>query len=60
MEQIALNEALLRLGVAILFGGLIGFERERANMAAGLRTHILVWPGLCPGHDCGDNPFRGL
>ncbi|MEK3733488.1 MULTISPECIES: MgtC/SapB family protein [Paenibacillus] len=36
---------LLRLLLAMLLGGLIGFERERTNHAAGLRTHILVCLG---------------
>lgn len=36
---------LLRLLLALLLGGLIGFERERSNHAAGLRTHILVCLG---------------
>jgi len=37
--------ALLRLVVAVLCGGLIGFERERHGRTAGLRTHILVCLG---------------
>lgn len=36
---------LLRLGVAILIGGLLGYEREYKNRPAGLRTHILVCVG---------------
>lgn len=36
-----------RLGLAILFGGLIGFEREKKNRAAGIRTHMLVCIGAC-------------
>jgi len=32
----------LRLGVAIAIGGLIGWDRERADKPAGLRTHMLV------------------
>lgn len=36
---------LLRLLLSMLLGGLIGFERERSNHAAGLRTHILVCLG---------------
>ena len=32
----------VRLVVAALLGGLLGFERERERKAAGLRTHILV------------------
>ncbi|MDF2962181.1 MAG: magnesium transporter MgtC [Paenibacillus sp.] len=35
----------LRLALAVLMGGLIGFEREWSNHAAGLRTHILVCLG---------------
>lgn len=33
---------VLRLLLAILLGGVIGFEREARNRPAGLRTHILV------------------
>ena len=32
----------LRLVVAALLGGILGFERERKGKAAGLRTHMLV------------------
>lgn len=35
----------IRLVLALLFGGLIGFEREVSSHAAGLRTHILVCVG---------------
>ncbi|MFH5181504.1 MgtC/SapB family protein [Paenibacillus sp. TAB 01] len=35
----------LRLILAVVLGGLIGFERERSSHAAGLRTHILVCLG---------------
>jgi putative Mg2+ transporter-C (MgtC) family protein len=31
-----------RLVVAVILGGLLGYERERAGKAAGLRTHMLV------------------
>ncbi|WP_251865325.1 MgtC/SapB family protein [Achromobacter sp. Marseille-Q4962] len=33
---------VLRLGMAVLLGGLLGFERESKGKAAGLRTHMLV------------------
>ncbi|CAB3891713.1 Protein SrpB [Achromobacter anxifer] len=33
---------VLRLSVAMLLGGLLGYERERSGKAAGLRTHMLV------------------
>jgi putative Mg2+ transporter-C (MgtC) family protein len=32
----------LRLVVAAILGGLVGYDRERMNRAAGLRTNILV------------------
>lgn len=35
-------EILLRLLVAMVLSGLIGFDREHRDRAAGLRTHILV------------------
>jgi putative Mg2+ transporter-C (MgtC) family protein len=35
----------IRLFLALLLGGLIGFERELSSHAAGLRTHILVCVG---------------
>ena len=39
------EETLIRLILAIFLGGLIGFERQRLNWAAGLRTHMLVCIG---------------
>ncbi|WP_018758653.1 MgtC/SapB family protein [Paenibacillus terrigena] len=36
---------MIRLLLAMLLGGLVGFEREHNNHAAGLRTHILVCLG---------------
>ncbi len=41
----SLLEAIARLGMAALLSGLVGFEREAAQKAAGLRTHILVGLG---------------
>lgn len=38
---------LVRLVVAALFTGLIGWERETAGKAAGLRTHVLVGVASC-------------
>lgn len=37
-----LTRIVLRLVMAILLGGIIGYERETRGMAAGLRTHMLV------------------
>jgi len=34
-----------RLLVAALLGGVLGYERERAGKAAGIRTHVLVAVG---------------
>src|SRR5262249_28893706 len=36
------TELFLRLGVAIVLGGAIGYERELRENPAGLRTHLLV------------------
>jgi putative Mg2+ transporter-C (MgtC) family protein len=38
-------EAILRLLLAALLGGAIGYERERAQKPAGLRTNMLVCMG---------------
>jgi putative Mg2+ transporter-C (MgtC) family protein len=38
-------EAAERLGLALLIGALLGFERERADKPAGLRTYMLVCEG---------------
>jgi putative Mg2+ transporter-C (MgtC) family protein len=40
--SIAPGEALLRLVVALVLCGCLGFERELVGRAAGLRTHMLV------------------
>lgn len=42
-----IEEILLRLGIAVLAGGAIGYEREYKNRPAGFRTHILVCIGAC-------------
>ncbi|OPL11736.1 MAG: hypothetical protein AVO34_08230 [Firmicutes bacterium ML8_F2] len=41
----ALWEIVLRLFLAVVLGGVIGFERESHNRPAGFRTHILVCAG---------------
>lgn len=33
---------VLRLAIAALLGGMLGYERERQGKAAGVRTHMLV------------------
>ncbi len=40
MEQF--TRVVVRLLMAMLLGALIGYERERSDSAAGLRTHMLV------------------
>lgn len=37
----------IRLTAAALLGAVIGYEREKAGKAAGLRTHVLVTLGTC-------------
>lgn len=36
---------VIRLALAVIFGGLIGLERERKHRPAGFRTHILICLG---------------
>ncbi|WP_168120853.1 MgtC/SapB family protein [Paenibacillus sp. HB172176] len=38
-------ELSLRIVIAVIFGGIVGFERELGDHAAGFRTHILVCLG---------------
>jgi putative Mg2+ transporter-C (MgtC) family protein len=45
--MISFPEMLLRLSVSILLGSLVGFERERREHEAGMRTIALVSLGSC-------------
>ncbi len=45
--MISYTEIIIRLSLAALFGALIGIERERKELAAGLRTHMMVCVGAC-------------
>ena len=47
MQTVLTLEVLLGLILALAFGGVIGFERERSHRPAGLRTHMLVCLGTC-------------
>lgn len=38
-------EIVIRLSLAMVIGGVIGFEREQKNRPAGMRTHMLVCAG---------------
>jgi putative Mg2+ transporter-C (MgtC) family protein len=41
------GEAALRLGLAVLFGLAVGFDREMRAKPAGLRTHALISLAAC-------------
>lgn len=45
MEPLSDIEAIQRLGAAMLAGIILGFERERADKPAGIRTYMLVTQG---------------
>jgi len=45
--MVANTEMILRLLLAAVLGGAVGFEREIHEKAAGFRTHILVSIGAC-------------
>lgn len=45
MEPITNLDVFERLAVAMVVGALLGFERERADKPAGLRTYMLVCEG---------------
>jgi putative Mg2+ transporter-C (MgtC) family protein len=43
----SIADAGLKIALAGLLGGLVGFEREAHGQAAGFRTYILVAMGCC-------------
>ncbi len=45
LSAVQAAQLAVRLVVAAVLGGLLGWERERAGKAAGFRTHILVSVG---------------
>jgi putative Mg2+ transporter-C (MgtC) family protein len=45
MPTLSLGELTVRIVLAIVLGGAIGFEREWSGQSAGFRTHILVTLG---------------
>src|SRR3989337_2435855 len=47
MVTVLTLETLESLLLAVALGAVVGFERERANRPAGLRTHMLVSLGSC-------------
>jgi putative Mg2+ transporter-C (MgtC) family protein len=54
------EEALLRLALAGVLGGLIGLERELRERGAGLRTHLLVAVGAALFTIAGAYGFGGV
>lgn len=63
MEPTTITEttALIRIGLSLLLGGLIGMERKRHNHAAGSRTFMLICMGatlatLASIYICQTNP----
>jgi len=42
MHDLTLIDVVSRLGLALAFGAIIGWERERKHRSAGLRTNMLV------------------
>lgn len=44
---ISMADGIIRLCVAVLLGGIIGYERQAKSKAAGFRTHMLVCVGSC-------------
>ncbi|MGI6777973.1 MAG: MgtC/SapB family protein [Acetivibrionales bacterium] len=49
---------LIRLLLAAVLGGIIGYEREQTNRPAGFRTHILVCVGAAVAMITSDYIFR--
>ncbi len=47
MNYLEFQEIAIRLAVAVLAGGMVGYEREKKGRDAGFRTHILVAVGSC-------------
>ncbi len=46
-QEFCIETVAFRIFLAVLLGGLLGFERQRKNSPAGLRTNILVCLGAC-------------
>jgi len=50
MPMDILTEDLIKLGIAIFVGGIVGAEREFRDKAAGFRTLILITVGSKPSN----------
>ena len=47
LTRLNLISTAFRILLAMVCGGVIGLEREKANQAAGMRTYMLVCLGAC-------------
>lgn len=54
------TEMLIQITIALFLGGLLGFERESAGKAAGLRTYALVAAGAALFTIISRNGFNDL
>ncbi|WP_179394816.1 MgtC/SapB family protein [Lacticaseibacillus absianus] len=47
MFALTLRQIIVRLVLAVLMAGVIGYDREHKNRPAGIKTHVLVCVGAC-------------
>ena len=47
LSDISFGSIIIRLFLAFICGGILGFDREKKHQAAGFRTYILVCLGAC-------------
>lgn len=47
LRELNMVSIILRIFIAVLFGGCIGLNREHKKMPAGIRTYMLVCLGAC-------------
>ena len=47
LREVTYTAVILRIVVAVIFGGIIGLERGLKNRPAGMRTYMLVCVGAC-------------
>jgi len=47
VTEITILQAVIRLVIAMLLGGVIGYNRELDSQPAGLRTHMILVGGAC-------------
>lgn len=54
----SIAEIVMRISLAALFGGMVGYEREATNRPAGFRTHVLVCVGAALAMMTGEHAAR--